>query len=200
MTLHSVFQSYFLILGPVVGIHGSLTMILLVFSVLGTWCLFFLIIELKQYRSCPFSTNVSITKFNSSSRYFSEHDSFALVTNMLKIPLINAGLTNECSFIWTIVIAFIRCILYSYFSAPKFIVVTSKFHKRLVLWLAFFFHFVLYCFVLLILNIQKAISLMYCFESCVAVIKILCRGCHQLNIPKIVMGGLIDCTQKCFQN
>ena len=39
MTLHPVFQSSFLILGPVIGIHGSLTMLLSMLSVLGAWCL-----------------------------------------------------------------------------------------------------------------------------------------------------------------
>ena len=51
-------------------------MFLPVFTVLGAWCLFWLIIEYKRIRSCPFSTNISTRKFNSSSRYFSKHDFF----------------------------------------------------------------------------------------------------------------------------
>ena len=35
MTLHPVFRSSFLILGAIIGIHGSLTMLLTVFSDLG---------------------------------------------------------------------------------------------------------------------------------------------------------------------
>ena len=49
MTLHLVFQSFFLILGPIIGVHGSLTMLLSVFSVLGAWCLFSLIIEYHDF-------------------------------------------------------------------------------------------------------------------------------------------------------
>ena len=40
MTLHPVFQNSFLTLGPIIGIHGSLPMLLSVFSVLGAWSLF----------------------------------------------------------------------------------------------------------------------------------------------------------------
>ena len=47
LTLHPVFRSSFLILSPIIGIHGSLTMLLSVFSDLGTWCLFSRIIEHK---------------------------------------------------------------------------------------------------------------------------------------------------------
>ena len=101
-------------------------MLLSVFSDLGAWCLFSRIIEYKWFRSCPFSTNISTRKFNSSSRYFSEHNFFALDTNPLKMPLINAGLTYECGFIWAFVIAFFRCILNSYFPVPVFIIVRSK--------------------------------------------------------------------------
>ena len=126
MTLHPVFRRSFLILGPIIGIHGSLTMLVSVFSYLGAWCLFSRIIEYKWLRSCPFSTNTSTGTFNSSSRYFSEHNSFALYTNPLKMALINAGLTYECGFVWTFVIAFFRCILNSYFPVPVFITVKSK--------------------------------------------------------------------------
>ena len=42
------------------------------------------------------------------------------------MTLINAGLTNECGFIWTFVIVFFRCILNSYFPPPVFVIVTSK--------------------------------------------------------------------------
>ena len=126
MTLHPVFRSSFLILGPIIGIYGSLTMLLSVFSDLGAWCLFSRIIEYRWFQSCLFSTNISTRKFNLSSRYFSEHNFFALDTNPLKMPLINAGLTYECGFIWTFVIAFFRCILNSYFPVPVFIIVRSK--------------------------------------------------------------------------
>ena len=126
MTLHPIFRSSFLILGPIIGIHGGLTMLLSVFSDLGAWYLFSRIIEYQWFRSCPFSTNISTRKFNLSSRYFSEHNFFALDTNPLKMPLINAGLTYECGFIWTFVIAFFRCILNSYFPVPVFIIVRSK--------------------------------------------------------------------------
>ena len=108
----------FFILGSIICIYSSLTMLQSVFSVLDVWCSFSLIIEYKYFRSCPFSTKISTRKFNSSSRYFSEHNFFALDTNPWKMPLTNAGLTYECRFIWTFVIAFFRCILNSYFSAP----------------------------------------------------------------------------------
>ena len=101
-------------------------MLLSVFSDLGAWCLFSRIIKYKWFRSCLFSTNISTRKFNLSSKYFWEHNFFALDTNPLKMPLINAGLMYECSFIWTLVIAFFRCILNSYFPASVFIIVTSK--------------------------------------------------------------------------
>ena len=113
MTLHPVFRSSFLILGPINSIHGSLTMLLSVFSGLCAWCLFSRITEYKWFRPCPFSTNLSTRKFNSSSRYFSEHNFFVLDTNPLKMPLINVGLTFECGFIWTFMIAVFRCILSS---------------------------------------------------------------------------------------
>ena len=45
--------------------------------------------------------------------------------------LINAGLTYECGFIWTFVIAFFRCILKSYFPVPVFIIVRSKQQENL---------------------------------------------------------------------
>ena len=47
ITLHPIFQSYLLILGCIIGIDGSLTMLLSAFSVLGAWCLFSLIMEYK---------------------------------------------------------------------------------------------------------------------------------------------------------
>ena len=126
MTLHPVFRSSFLILGPIINIHGILTMLLSVFPDLCAWCLFSWIVEYKWFQSCPFSTNIFTRKFNSSSRYFSEHNFFALDTNPLKMSLINAGLMYQCGFIWTFVIASFRWILNSYFSAPVFIIVTSK--------------------------------------------------------------------------
>ena len=49
MTLYPVFQSSFLILGPIIGIHGSLTMLLSMFSVLGASCIFSLIIEYNDF-------------------------------------------------------------------------------------------------------------------------------------------------------
>ena len=126
MTLHPIFRSFFLILGPIIGIHGGLTMLLSVFSDLGAWCLFSRIIEYQWFQSCPFSTNISTRKFNLSSRYFSVHNFFVLDKNPLEMPLINAGLTCECGFIWTFVILFFRCILNSYLHVPVFIIVTSK--------------------------------------------------------------------------
>ena len=111
----------FFILGLIIGIHGSVTTLLSVFSVSGGWRLFSLIIEYKWFRSCPFSTNISTRKFNSSLRHFVEHNFIALDANPLKMPLINAGLTYECGYIW-ILIAFFRCILNSYF----LVLVSSK--------------------------------------------------------------------------
>ena len=42
------------------------------------------------------------------------------------MSLISDELTNKFGFIWTFVIAFLRCILDPYFSAPLFIMITSK--------------------------------------------------------------------------
>ena len=41
--------------------------------------------------------------------------------------LFNAGLTYECGFIWTFVIAFFRCILDLYFPASVFMIATVFF-------------------------------------------------------------------------
>ena len=147
MTLHLVFQSLFLILGLIIGINGSLSMLLSVFSVLGVWWLFSVIIEYKWFRPCSFSIKISTRKFNSSSRYFPEHKFFTLDTNPLKMSLINAGLTYECSFIWTFVIAFFRYILNSYFLTPVLIIVTSK-KFSLRDWSSFF---IVYCIALFFL-------------------------------------------------
>ena len=70
--------------------------------------------------------HIYIRKFNSSSRYFSEHNFFALDTNPLQMSLTYDGLTNEYGFTRAFVIAFSRCILNWYFPVPVFIMVTSK--------------------------------------------------------------------------
>ena len=42
------------------------------------------------------------------------------------MPQINAGLTYECGFVWTFVIAVFQCILNLHFPVPVFIIVGSK--------------------------------------------------------------------------
>ena len=121
MTLHRVFRSSFLILGSIIGIHGGVTIMLSVSSVLGAWC-YFLLYNLNNFG--PFgSQQTFIGKFNSSSVYFSE-----LLCSGYK-PFendSNDGLTNESGFIWAFVTIFLRCILKSYYPVPVFIMVTSK--------------------------------------------------------------------------
>ena len=80
--------------------------------------------------------------------YFSEQNFFALDTNPLEMPLINAGLTNECGFIWAFVIAFFRCIFNSYFPVPLFTIVTPK-KFSLHDWSSFSLCIVLLCLVYL---------------------------------------------------
>ena len=158
MTLNPVFRGSFRILDPIIGIHGSLTMLLSVFSVSGAWRLFSLIIEYKWFQSGLFSTNISTRKFHSSSKYFSEHNFFALDTNLLKRPLINDVLTYECVFIWTFKIAFFRFILNSYFPVPVFIIVTSK-NFSLREWSSFSIMHCIALFFCVFFNIQKTMRL-----------------------------------------
>ena len=86
------------------------------------------------------------------------------------MPLINAGLTYECGFIWTFVIAFFQCILNSYFPAPVFIIVTSKMFS-LRDWSSFS---IVYCIVLLCF-----VYLKYSENYEINVLFRILRGCRQ---------------------
>ena len=56
--------------------------------------------------------------------------SCALDTNPFKMAIINAGLMNECGFIWTFVIAFSRCFLNSFFRTSVKVIEECNLNKK----------------------------------------------------------------------